>query len=104
LCNKAEIEELDSGTEADPGDSQMVIKYCALMTLIGGAQMVAVILSMNFQWPNNLTHAFRAAIGPIVFFNFIGGWLCAWLYAWLHEWLYTWLRSSSEMPRRGSAF
>jgi hypothetical protein len=58
--------------------------------------MLAVIFSMNFQWPNNLTHAFESAIGPIVFFNFIGAWMCAWLYAWLCEWLYAWLISTSE--------
>jgi hypothetical protein len=73
-AHKAEIEALDSGTETNE-NNHMVVRYCALMMLIGGVQMLTLVFSMNFQWPQSITHAFESAIGPIVFFNFIGAWI-----------------------------
>jgi hypothetical protein len=69
--SKAEIIDLQSGTKTDE-NNKSIIQFCALMTLIGGVQMLTVIFSMNFQWPQAITHAFKSAIGPIVFFNFVG--------------------------------
>jgi hypothetical protein len=48
---KAEIEEVGNGTgprgavgrNGTDENNHMIVKYCALMTLIGGAQMLAVI-------------------------------------------------------------